>query len=57
VKVGDLVKTSMWGNGIVLEVLKARSPEFAVVMVERIVNDTCIRCISCKNIEVIHENR
>jgi hypothetical protein len=60
VKVGDLVKTTMWGNGVVLELKRFTGPKkkfVATVLVERIVQNTHIRRITGENLEVISESR
>jgi len=61
VKVGDLVKTTMWGNGVVLELKRLRNQPkkkvIATVLVERIVQNTHIRRITGENLEVISESR
>ncbi len=69
-KVGDLVKTTLWGNGVVLELKRYRvsstdSQAFgcpramciAMVLVERVVGKTHIRRITEENLEVINESR
>ena len=63
-KVGDLVKTTMWGNGVVLELKrlhnqpnKPKKKVIATVLVERIVQNTHIRRITGENLEVINESR
>ena len=64
-KVGDLVKTTMWGNGVVLDLKRPPhrswrgSPKvvIATVLVERIVQNTHIRRITEENLEVISESR
>jgi hypothetical protein len=60
VKVGDLVKTTMWGNGVVLELKRLTWPKkkfVATVLVERIVQNTHVRRITGENLEVIDESR
>jgi len=64
VKVGDLVKTTMWGNGVVLELKRLHNQPnqpkkkvIATVLVERIVQNTHIRRITGENLEVINESR
>ncbi len=60
-KVGDLVKTTMWGNGVVLELKRLhyqpKKKVIATVLVERIVQNTHIRRITGENLEVISESR
>ncbi len=60
-KVGDLVKTTMWGTGVVLELKRLHNQPkkkvIATVLVERIVQNTHIRRITGENLEVISESR
>ena len=58
-KIGDLVKTSLWGNGLVLD-LKVLTLHpggdmvVASVLVERVVQNTHVRRITGENLEVIN---
>ena len=58
-KIGDLVKTSLWGNGLVLD-LKVLTLQpggdmvVASVLVERVVQNTHVRRITGENLEVIN---
>jgi hypothetical protein len=65
VKVGDLVKTTLWGSGVVLELKRYQmglnsdrtAVCIAMVLVERVVGKTHIRRITEENLEVINESR
>ena len=61
-KVGDLVKTTLWGYGVVLDVAVKRfdvvgDTIVAMVLVERIVSGQYVRRITGPNLEVINEGR
>ena len=61
-KVGDLVKTTLWGYGVVLDVAVKRfdvvgDTIVAMVLVERIVSGQYVRRITGPNLEVISDSR